>query len=94
MSKRWSCDTLGEGFQHVMTEAAHDEQSRILKEIEDPSQLRWNRIEHDYTSKFQKASLSHQCQIPFVGDGGRTGPDRSPRSSFPKWHLASSLSPR
>ena len=45
MSKRWSCDTLGEGFQHVMTEAVHDEEAKLLKEIQDPSQLRSNRIQ-------------------------------------------------
>ena len=35
MSKRWSCDTLKEGFNHVMTDALDDEEKKLQKEIED-----------------------------------------------------------
>ena len=37
MSKKWSCATLGEGFRAVMEESAVEEESQILREIEDPS---------------------------------------------------------
>lgn len=35
MSKRWSCDTLRVGFGEVMDDAMADEESKLLKEIED-----------------------------------------------------------
>ncbi|CAK9077707.1 unnamed protein product [Durusdinium trenchii] len=35
MSKRWSCDTLRVGFGEVMDDAMADEESKLLKEIEE-----------------------------------------------------------
>ena len=35
MSKRWSCDTLAEGFKHVMCDTLEDEELKLQKEIED-----------------------------------------------------------
>ena len=35
MSKRWSCATLGEGFQHVMAESMHDEKAQLLAQVKE-----------------------------------------------------------
>jgi hypothetical protein len=35
MSKRWSCGTLEEGYQHVMADAMADIEDDIMKQIQD-----------------------------------------------------------
>lgn len=35
MSNRWSCATLGEGFQQVMAETLHDEKAKLLAEVKE-----------------------------------------------------------
>jgi len=35
MSKRWSCATLMEGYEHVMSDAMADTEEALMKQIED-----------------------------------------------------------
>jgi len=42
MSKRWSCGTLGEGFQHAMDESFEHEEQKIQKELEELFGFRFN----------------------------------------------------